>query len=80
MRSQIRESIEELHKKIDVATHTKQSVIKGYDWVAVQIWADLFAYSEIQADVFRFQMFTICKSCHTTRVPLVWMEYISETP
>ena len=30
MRSQIRESIEELHRKIDVATHSKQSVIKGY--------------------------------------------------
>jgi hypothetical protein len=30
MRSQIGESIEELHRKIDVATHSKQSVIKGY--------------------------------------------------
>ena len=30
MRSQIGESIEELHKKIDVTTHSKQSVIEGY--------------------------------------------------
>jgi hypothetical protein len=30
MRSQIEESIEELQRKIDVATHSKQSVIKGY--------------------------------------------------
>ena len=30
MRSQIGESIEELHRKIDVATHSKQSVKKGY--------------------------------------------------
>jgi hypothetical protein len=30
MRSQIGESIEELHRKIDVATHSKQSMIKGY--------------------------------------------------
>jgi hypothetical protein len=30
MRSQIGESIEESHRKIDVATHPKQSVINGY--------------------------------------------------
>jgi hypothetical protein len=30
MRSQIGESIEELDIKIDVTTHSKQSVIKGY--------------------------------------------------
>jgi hypothetical protein len=30
MRSQIEESIEELARKINVATHSKQSVIKGY--------------------------------------------------
>ena len=28
--SQMRESIEELHTKIEMATHSKQSVIKGY--------------------------------------------------
>ena len=30
MRSQIGESIEESHRKIDVGTHSNQSVIKGY--------------------------------------------------
>ena len=30
MRSQIEESIEEFARKIDVATHSNQSVIKGY--------------------------------------------------
>jgi hypothetical protein len=30
MRSQIEESIEEFDRKIDVATHSNQSVIKGY--------------------------------------------------
>jgi hypothetical protein len=33
MRSQIEESIEEFARKIDVATHSKQSVIKGYRYI-----------------------------------------------